>query len=71
MSPGSPCDAVVSAGLELAFPWYAFHRQAIQPGILFQPDTIFQHTSLLQIGTMIPYSSVSFASVSSQLVRKC
>ena len=52
------------------FPQCPSCRQVTGPKCLPQPDTIFQHTSLLQIGIRIPCSVLSQASVSNQL-GKC
>ena len=52
MSPFTVRSAVVSAAVAAAI----FLLSILQPEFLPQPDTIFQHTSLLQIDTRIPNS---------------
>ena len=57
--------------LQLVLPWCPLDRQTTGPEILLQPDSIFQHISLLQSRTRILHSMLSLASVSSLLVGKC
>ena len=48
----------------LVFPWGLSYRQVTGP------DIIFQHASLLWIGIKIPFSELSWVSLSSLLVGK-
>ena len=71
MSPGTVQGAVVLAAFAAGISPVFSLEEATGSVFLPQPDTIFQHTSLLQIGTRIPYSMLSSASVSSQPVGNC
>ena len=71
MSLGTLWGAVVSAAFAAGISLVSILQAGNWPEFLPQPDTIFQYTLLLQIGTRFLYSMLSLALVSSQLVGKC
>ena len=71
VSPGTPCRAAISAALVAGGSLVSILHACVWTRVLFQLNSIFQHISLLQIGTGIQFSLVSWALVSSQPVGMC